>query len=74
MMELLQSHAVRCDEFGRLWGLVDANGVEVATLAEADPAVIEAVGWLQERELCEVIKDPHGEAVVLLEVDEPMVS
>lgn len=65
MTELLRSHAKRADEHGVSWALVDEDGGDVATLAEADPAVIEAVEWLQERGLCEVVESPQAAMVVL---------
>lgn len=74
MTELLKAHARRADEHGVLWALVDAGGREVNTLAEADHPVIEAVEWLTERGLCEVVEGRNGATVVLLEAIEEVVS
>jgi hypothetical protein len=74
MTELLKAHARRADEHGVLWALVDVDGVEVNTLAEADHPVIEAVEWLAERGLCEVVEGRNGATVVLLEAIEEAVS
>lgn len=70
MTELLKAHARRADEHGVMWALVDAGGREVNTLAEADHPVIEAVEWLMERGLCEVVEGRNGATVVLLEAIE----
>lgn len=67
MTELLRAHALGCDEFGRTWRLVDADGADVATLEEADPALIESVEWLRERGLCEIVNGPDGDVVLLAE-------
>jgi hypothetical protein len=66
MTELLCAHAKRADEHGVIWALCDADGGDVATLAEADTPLIEAVGWLQERKLCELVESPNGATVLLL--------
>lgn len=66
MVELLMAHAKRADEHGITWALVNADGVEVPTLDEADLPVIEAVEWLREHKLCELIESPHGATVLLL--------
>ena len=72
MTELLCAHARRADEHGVFWALVDANCGDVATLAEADTPLIEAVEWLQERNLCELVESPHGATVLLLSaIEEP---
>lgn len=65
MLELLQGHAVRVEEHGMVWGLVDEDQREVGSLAEADSAIVEAVEWLRSRGLCDVVENPHGECVVL---------
>ncbi len=66
MTELLYAHAKRADEYGVMWALCDADGGDVAALAEADTPVIEAVHWLQERGLCELVESPNGATVLLL--------
>ncbi len=66
MTELLIAHAKRADEHGVMWALIDADGEYVATLYEADTPLIEAVEWLQERKLCELVESPHGATVLLL--------
>lgn len=66
MTERLCAHAKRADEHGVMWALCDVDGGDVATLAEADAPVIEAVTWLQERKLCELVESPHGATVLLL--------
>ena len=71
MTELLCAHAIRADEHGVLWALCDADGNDVATLDEACTPLIEAVLWLKERKLCELMESEHGATVVLLpEIDE----
>lgn len=67
MTELLCAHAKRADEQGAMWALCDADGGDVATLAEADPPAVEAVEWLQRRGLCEVVEHPNGASVLLLD-------
>lgn len=66
MTELLCAHAKRADEHGVMWALCDTDGNDVATLAEADTPLVEAVEWLQERNLCELVESRHGATVVLL--------
>lgn len=66
MTELLCAHARPADEHGVMWALCDAYGGDVATLAEADTPLVEAVEWLQERKLCELVESPHGATVLLL--------
>jgi len=66
MTDLLMCHAKQADEFGVMWALCDANGNDVAVLAEADAPAIEAVQWLQERGLCDLVESPEGTTVVLL--------
>lgn len=65
MTELLMAHAKRADEFGVTWSLCDANGNDVAVLADADEPVIEAVEWLKERGLCDLFESPDGATVAL---------
>lgn len=73
MTDLLCIHAKRADEYGIRWALCDADGDDVATLAEADTPLVEAVEWLQERKLCELVESPHGATVLLLlEIGEAM--
>lgn len=69
MLELIRCHARRADEHGVLWALVNEDGEEVTTLLEAETAVIEAVEWLKERGLCEVVESPQGATVILISVD-----
>ncbi len=66
MTELLCAHAKRIDEHGVMWALCDADGGDASTLSEADTPLIEAVEWLQERGLCELVEHPHGATVLLL--------
>lgn len=70
MTELLCAHAKSADEHGAMWALCDVDGGDVATLAEADTPLIEAIEWLQERKLCELVESPHGATVLLLSVIE----
>ncbi len=67
MLATLQGHAVCLDEFRMNWALVDAEGMDVATLAEADPPVVMAVEWLKRRGLCEVNEHPTGATLLLLD-------
>lgn len=66
MTKLLCAHAKRADEHGVMWALCDADGGDVATLAEADTPLVEAVEWLQERKLCELVESTNGATVLLL--------
>ena len=69
MEELLRSHACPIESLDssdiETFGLVDADGSEVSTLNEADPAIIEAFKWLQERGLAELAADEDGEYIQL---------
>lgn len=65
MTELLMAHAKRADEIGVMWALCDANGNDVAVLADADKPVIEAVEWLNDRNMCALYESPDGATVVL---------
>jgi hypothetical protein len=67
MLAQLESHALRAGGHPEapLFGLVDDDGREVTTLLEASPSIVEAVEWLRERGLAEVIENEHGEAVIL---------
>lgn len=73
MTELLCAHAKRADEHGVMWALCDADGCDVATLAEADTPLIEAVEWLKERKLCELFEGRHGATVLLTAIDEAIL-
>lgn len=66
MTELLMGHAKCVDESRVVWALAGEDGGDVATLAEADPPLIEAVEWLVQRGLCEVVESPNGATVILL--------
>ena len=65
MTSTLTTNAIRADEHGVMWALVDFEGGEVATLYEAYQGVIDAVEWLIERGLCELVEHPDGATVVL---------
>lgn len=65
MIGLLTGHAMKCDEFGKLWGLLSADGNEVFDLSEADPPLIEAIEWLLERNLCALLESPDGITILL---------
>jgi hypothetical protein len=65
MVELLNCHAVRADSLTPIFGLSDENGVEVATIDEADRGIREAFEWLQLRGLAELIEDEAGACIVL---------
>lgn len=66
MTELVMTHAIRADEHGVVWALVDADGGDIATLYEADTPLIEAVEWLTQRGICELVENQHGAIVVLV--------
>jgi hypothetical protein len=63
MFAVLQSDTVAHDEFRTVLGLTDDTGQEVATLAEASPALQEAVAWLLERDYVQLSEDPSGQYV-----------
>lgn len=62
MTELLLAHCVHGYEEGVL-GLCDENGVEVATLTQADPAIREAYEWLSLRGQASLERDGCGECI-----------
>ncbi|QNK69226.1 hypothetical protein [Variovorax sp. PAMC26660] len=66
MFSLLINHCVIGDEHATILGLVDEAGIEVRSLAVADPNVIEAVEWLMPRGYVEVAADTDGEHVLVL--------
>lgn len=66
MFELMQSHCVPCDEHRLTLGLIDEGGLEVRTLTEADPSVVEAFEWLKDRGYVELGADAHGEHILVL--------
>ena len=66
MEALMRAHTLRCDEVGHLLKLVDEDGEEVATLAEADAGTQDAFAWLSERGLCELIDEPGGEVILMV--------
>lgn len=66
MLSLLRSHTVKCVSDAMLLRRpLDDEGREVATVAEADAATQDAVAWLSERGLCEIIDEPGGEVITL---------
>lgn len=65
MLELLRGHALRHDEFGQIWSFADEHGEEVVTLAEAEPAVQEAVEWLVGRGMAELVCGDDDEFLLL---------
>lgn len=69
MLELIAGHAVAIRP--QLYGLVDENSREVATLDLADPAIQEAFEWLSLRGVAELVTDDRGE-IISLKTD-PMV-
>lgn len=68
MRDRLQEYAVRADEIGVCWGLVDDNEKEVGKLQDACAPLREAVMWLIEREQCELVEDPNGAIVLIFDV------
>lgn len=65
MASLLRAHTLKCDEFGKLRKPLDDDGAEVATVAEADSATQDAIAWLAERGICEIIDEPGGEVILM---------
>jgi hypothetical protein len=63
MLELIAGHAVAIEP--RLYGLVDENSHEVATLDVADPTIQEAFEWLALRGIAELVTDDRGEIIRL---------
>lgn len=66
MFSLLINHCVIGDEHATTLGLVDEAGIEVQSLEEADPNVIEAVEWLKPRGYIEVAADSDGEHILVV--------
>lgn len=67
MRELLMCHCVPLDgPDGDHWGIMNEKCSEVKTMADADPAIIEALNWLQARGLATVDRDSDGDFVRLL--------
>lgn len=67
MVALLQSSAMRIDEHGVTWAVVDHDGNGVDCLDEADEGLVEAIEWLTKRGLAQVVDSPDGFVVVLTE-------
>lgn len=63
MFELLNSEGVPGDEHRTVFGFVDESCQEVASLAEASPAMRKAFEWLRERGYVELGEDKDGECV-----------
>lgn len=63
MEEQLRSHAIPAHGSTTRFGLCTQAGMEVARLADADPAIIEAFGWLKERGLASLQSDEQGEVI-----------
>ena len=63
MYELLESEGVPGDEHRTVFGIVDETCQEVNSLAEASPAMQEAVEWLSQRGYVEIATDGTGEFV-----------
>lgn len=71
MVAMIECHAVPVGSGeSPLFGLSNENGNEVACLAEAEPAIIEAFEWLKARGLAELVEDEHGECILLKVNDE----
>ncbi|MEN3067909.1 hypothetical protein [Uliginosibacterium sediminicola] len=70
MIERIKSVAVRSDEHGVLWGFVAWDGSQVADSSLASPYLQEAVAWLSLRGLCEVIEEPGGECILMIDEDD----
>lgn len=70
MLSQLECHTLRVDEFGMTRAITDDEGNDVTCLADADAAIQEAVEWLVERKLIEVISPPDG-LIVLFNVERP---
>lgn len=70
MMDLLMCHSLPDEAirsgFGGVLALTDEDGDVVRTLAEADPAVQEALDWLLRRKLAELITDADGAECIYL--------
>jgi hypothetical protein len=63
MLELIAAHAVAIKP--QIYGLVDENSHEVASLDDADPAIQEAFEWLALRGIAELVTDQYGEIIKL---------
>lgn len=62
MLATLQCQGVPLPVDGS-YGLADSDGVEVSRLGDAAPELTEAVEWLTERNLVEVVEDEKGTVV-----------
>ena len=62
MLATLQCHGVPLAGEGS-YGLANSDGVEVSRLDDAAPELAEAVGWLTDRNLIEVVEDEKGTIV-----------
>jgi hypothetical protein len=76
MIELLLTHAVPMDgsiseTVGGPIGLVNADFQEVTSLADADPAIVEAFEWLDLRGRAELVEGPDGEFIQLKAEEAP---
>lgn len=69
MTNLLTTCAIPVDEHRIEWALCTHDGSRAATLGDADEEMIDAVKWLRERELCELVESPRGATVILLAAD-----
>lgn len=63
MFELIESEGMPLDEHRTVFGLVDESYQEVTSLAQASPALREAVEWLQPRGYIEIANDQDGEFI-----------
>lgn len=63
MLELLAAHAIRLQP--DLYGLVDENSHEVATLDAADAVIQESFEWLALRGFASLVTDEKGEVIRL---------
>lgn len=66
MLLQLECHTLRVDEFGMTRAITDGDGNGVHDLANADSPIQEAIEWLAERKLAEVISSPDGLVVLLI--------
>lgn len=66
MEEILHSHGVPLGQPPyRQFALTNHHGQKVTTLADAEPAIVEAFQWLQERGRAELVDAPDGQYIAL---------
>lgn len=74
MTGIVQGYGIDLDPEGESscrYGLTGANRTEVTSIEEADPLIIEAFEWLNERGLAELGNDQYGQYIELTNPEDP---